>query len=61
MEAEIKFTTGVTFNGSVYKVRVNNTELSTGFHRKQDAIVMEKWLRNNMQSICDALSLELEK
>ena len=61
MEAAIKFTTSVIFDGTAYYVRINNTDLPTKFRSKSSAVIIEKFLKNNIQAICDAISWELEK
>jgi len=61
MECSIKFNTSIVFNGSNWKIKVNDTELITAFKRKGDAELIARVLKHNSQKLCDAISKELEK
>ena len=56
MTAAGTFKTSVAFNGSVWRVKINDTELKTGFKRKVDAELIAKFIASNAQQICDAVS-----
>jgi len=56
MTATGVFKTSIVFNGSVWRVKINDTELKTGFKRKVDAELISKFISLNAQEICNAVS-----